>query len=60
MEDLHTIKEELFNYNENVRGVGTMANNQIVVYLKEEDLDFPKEYKGFKIITKVTGEVKLQ
>lgn len=60
MDDINAVKKELRNYNENVIGTGIKSDDTIVIYLKEEDKNFPKEYKNFKLVTKVTGIIKLQ
>lgn len=58
MEDIDKVRDELYNYNDNVRGTGLIENG-ILVYLKKEDLLFPTEYKGYKIITQVIGKITL-
>jgi hypothetical protein len=56
MEDIKKVKEELYNYLDNVQGVG-LRGDVIVVYLEKEDPTFPKEYKGYKVVTEVQGRV---
>lgn len=50
---------EVIKHFDNVTGAGT-NEKEIIVYLKEEQTSFIKEFEGFKVKVEVIGEIKLQ
>lgn len=53
MEDIDKVRDELYNYNDNVQGTDTKGDI-IRVFLMAPDLQFPKEYKGYTVVTIVS------